>query len=390
MKRIRWLAVACAAVAGMVLAFAAGMWLVKPAKDATAEVTPTTPKATPASPPTMLKGDYQTLSHKPDIPIRPVNDTPKMPVEVPKPAGGTPLPAIDLASLPVVPVEARPSGPPSEPLIPPIPPIVPRAEPTPPTPPATSAPKGPSVQYVNKPELEFDYDVGKKGKSGVKSVSLFVRDPAVRDQTVRDAETPRQVKVYDPNTLDAHWRPFSSADTSTGGGQKLRYTMPKEGRYEFRLGVTSGNGNASTPKDTDPADMVVVLDATPPAISRFDAEVDPATNSVAFHLDVTEINPDNAKPAMIEYRNSAAGQWQVVKLKDMNWAIPADAPAEVTFRVTVTDLAGNVATRAIDKLNLDTTIPEGKLTRVRTVEVVKNEEPQIVPPSLKLDLTPKK
>lgn len=420
MRQLRWLAIGCGAAVGMVLAFVAGVWCMKPAGEKTADATPTITKTTPAAPATMLKGDYQTLSHKPDIPLRPVNDPPKVPVELPKPvglpplpaavpapppqqSGGAPLPAIDLAPLPVVPVEARAGGTQSEALIPPIPPIVPAAEPTPasapvtkPAPPSAPAAKGPPVQYVSKPELEFEYDVGKKGKSGVKTVSLFVRNPNARQ--VAPKEKSEAVPTRD-------WRAVVHVDVKEESTSRLRYVLPADGRYEFRLGVTSGNGNVSKPKETDTADMVVVLDTRPPDITRFEAAIDPATNTVMFRLDLSENNLDNTKSAVIEYRNPGVGQWQAVRLKEMSWPIPADAPAEVAFRVTVTDLAGNVAIKVIDRLNLDTTIPEGKLTKVRTVDSPRKEEaphkkeeaplPSALPSQPSpgyptLDLTPKK
>lgn len=383
MRLLRWLGAGCVAVVGLVLAFVAGVWCMKPAGDTTVDVAPTISKPTPTAPPTILKGDYQTLSHKPDVPVRPVNDTPKVPEPL-KPASITPLPAEPLPS-PILPVEARPSGAQLEPLIPPIPPIFQAAEPTPPSKPAT---KELLVQYVNKPELEFDYDVGRKGKSGVQSVTLFVRDSVAKD----DKPTPQQ--KGEPMQLARPWAAEQPVGVKDDTNPKLRYTMSKDGRYEFRLGMTSRNGNASTPKDTDQADVVVVLDTKLPDISRFEAMVEPVTNTVAFRLDLTETNLDGTKPVVIEYRNLAAGQWQAVKLKEMTWAIPADAPAEVAFRVVVTDLAGNVATKTIDKLNLDTTIPEGKLTKVRAVEPGKKEEPPLPsplpPPFPTLDLTPRK
>ena len=277
------------------------------------------------------------------------------------------------AQQPVPSPEVKPADPFA---IPPVPDVKPIPLPVP----VVSPPPAPPVRYVNKPDLEFDYEISKKGKSGVKAVSLFVRDPNV------DCEVPRELKVQDPNMLDGHWRPSNSADN----GEPLRYTMPKEGRYEFRLGVTAGNGNASKPEDGDRADVVVVLDITPPTIRRFSAEPHRAdTSQVVLTCEYDDDHLGPSAPVVFEYRAGTTGKWSLIeatverqlpdvtpahkgdraiRARQAEWVIPKNAPAEVAVRVTVTDLAGNVAARTIDRLNLDTTVPEGKLTGVRAVE----------------------
>jgi hypothetical protein len=233
------------------------------------------------------------------------------------------------------------------------------------------------VRYVNKPELEFDYDIGKKGKSGVKGVSLFVRSPDIPrlgSNEKSDGGTTR------------NWRSMVNVEVKDETTPKLRYSLPADGRYEFRLGVTSGNGNASTPKGHHPADLTVVLDTTPPVIDEFTAFVDrtaagldtPTGWVVEMKWKVTEANPTERREAVFEYRPAGETKWHPfadlhVGDNCTSWLVTEDVPAVIAIRLTVTDLVGNVATKVIEKVNLDAIIPEGKLTRVRAVEPAKKE-----------------
>jgi hypothetical protein len=368
MRLLRWLGVGCVAAAGLVLAFAAGVLVTKPGEPAVTEqakqpapptkrVTPNTEKLPESLPPSV----------KPAPPVRPANDVPK---GEPLPVVPLPVPEVKVVPLvlPDLPASSLPRA--GEPVAP----ITPVQGVTGVVPVPDSPAKQSPVQYVNKPELEFEYAVGKKGKSGVREVRLLVRDATLAGKP--DAPQLPQIPLADPNAKprpNGHWTEAASA-VADANSPKLRYTMPGEGKYDFRLKVTANNGNHAEPRDADPADLTVVLDGTPPAIHRFQATVDAERNLVTFSLDVADANRGDTKLDLIEYRTAPDGKWQVAKLNDPNWPIPDDAPAEVAFRLTVTDEAGNVATKVIEKVNLDTTTPEGKLTKVRAVEPLKKEE----------------
>ncbi len=393
--------------------------------------------------------DFTPLPKPPPVEIDPLPLPKPAPVELappplpkPSPIDISPLPGP--SPLPVPPIEAKPKFVDPVPVLPPLPKTEPKIDPLPlpkpnpvpvpkfdpdpvPVPKFTPEPKPeplpepkpkdtpkplprgdedpfirrtpeplpksdqPAPHYLNRPELEFDYTVGKKGKSGVKSVTLFARDPA---RSTKEDKPRERVKGDDSVELFGNWKPVDTQPVKEDSSPKLRVKLPKDGPYEFRLGVTSGNGNAATPKESDPVDLVVIVDTVSPVVSKFEAKVDPATNVVNFAIRVDDANPTDA--LLVEYRTSPSGAWLPVKLTNsMAWAVPDDLPAEVAVRMTVTDKAGNVTTKTIDKVNLDTTIPEGKLTRVRPTIVPDKpkegpKEPEAKKPELYAPLpTPK-
>lgn len=365
MRVLRWLAVGCVAMGGLVLAFTAGVWLTKPADPLAGSPPSTNPSTAPTKPAVPPQTAPDTI--RPVTPVGgplPEPTAPQFlptvtPVSYQKWAEAHPLPVPDVKPVPITPV--------AEPVPLPLPMV-----------PVVQADKNERpVQYVNKPDLEFEYDIGKKGKSGVKSVSLFVRSPDI------PRLGPNEKSGGGP-TRD--WRSMVNIDVKDETTPKLRYSLPADGRYEFRLGVTSGNGNASTPKGHHPADLTVVLDTTPPAIEEFTAFVDRAAAGlntptgwvVDLKWKLTEANPTDRREAVLEYRPAGEGKWHPfadLKVGDdwTSWLVTEDVPAVIAIRLTVTDMAGNVATKTIDKVNLDTTIPEGKLTKVRAVEPGKKE-----------------
>jgi hypothetical protein len=405
MRLFRWLGVGCVATAGLVLAFAAGVWVTRPGEPAVTEQAkqPAPPTAKRVTPNTEKPPESLLPSVKPAPPVRPASDVPKaepLPV-VPLPAP-IPMPEVKVAPLvlPDLPASSLPRA------VEPVAPITPvqgvtGVVPVPAYPDGTRMP----VRYVNKPELEFDYSLSKQGKSGVKSVSLFVRDPKGEklDSPLKDLTQP---------TME--WREFATAEATA---PKLRYSIPKDGRYEFRLGVTSGNGNVSRPKETDPPDLVVVYDTTRPKLEALAATVvansnHPGGAAVDIRCGITDANLDGKVP-VVRYVSAekakvlpeaafqsdgkgdlsalplTAERWQTAEVvwskttpDRGSWVVPDDAPTEVVLAVSATDKAGNTVVRLLPVLNLDTTIPEGKLTKVRAVDPPKEGkkiEPSIPP-----------
>lgn len=412
MRLLRGLAIGCVGVAGLALAFAAGVWVNrKPEPIVATNPPPTTAKPTPA---TQKADDSLPPSRKPSPTVRPANDPPKMdplpavkqaaPLPVPTfvekaspaPLGHPPEPRVVIGDpIPSVPPPVAPLPTVAPDLIPQkIEPITPVGNVTGPsgvTPIALpSPPKAwePPVQYVSRPDVEFDYDIGKKGKSGVRFVMLFVRDSKAAKSNPDAKPADRPKGGFLPPT--GNWRMDESEEVKGDPASKLRYVLPREGRYEFRLGVTGGTGNSSVPTEADTPDLVVVFDTTPPTIKAFDVKVDSVNQVAQLSFEAADANPDDSPP-VYEYRTTPTGTWLAAKVEGRAWKVPDDAPAEVAVRITVRDKAGNVATKVIDKVNLDTTVPDGKLTRVRVVQPkqeMKMDEPAI-PPVDPVRLVPK-
>lgn len=219
-------------------------------------------------------------------------------------------------------------------------------------------PTEPATQYVNKPDLAFDYEVTKQGKSGVKAVVLYAKP-----------------------LPDAAWAEAAKVDVGGAERPKLAYTLPKEGRYGFRVGVSSGTVTATPPKATDEPEMVVVVfDKTPPTIEQFEAiPMAQQQNHVCFKWKVNDLHPTDT-PVTLEYQTMGDEKWHPItgNVSDnlLPWPIPNDVPATVRVRLTATDKAGNTSQKVIEAVNTDHTIPQGRLIGVKVTDPPKTPEPE--------------
>lgn len=358
MRVFRFLAVGCAFGAVAVGAFTGGVWVARPQVTETAKQSmPTTAPKPRDMPKSQNKAStvVRPVSHETPQPPRdavPVPDLPKA-GEFPSLRGPdiVPLPPekSGFAALPPLPAEPKPSAG----ALPPLPPpVFGRVDVPKPTEPAT--------QYVNKPDLAFDYEVTKQGKSGVKAVTLFAqRMPAAADAK--------------PNTTWAE-----AAKVEVGGAErpKLAYTLEEEGRYGFRIGVSSGTVTATLPKATDEPEVVVVFDKTPPVIEKFEAPQNPPANAILFRWKISELHSTD-RPVVLDYQVPGDEKWHPITGSpggNMSvWQIPNDVPATVRVRLTATDRAGNTSQKVIEGVNTDHTVPRGRLTGVKATDPPKKE-----------------
>ena len=295
--------------------------------------------------------------------VRPIDP---LPTDPPKPSvKAEVLP--DLPSAPGNPqLPALPGGGPEVPGALPLPPL-PGGPVNPPLPSVPVAPAAPVMvpKYVNKPDVEFDFEVSKKGRAGVKAVSLWMRAEASVGERIEE------------------WRDAQTQPVKADGESKLGVKLPADGRYEFRLQLTGENGRKSVEfaLKTQP-EMVIVLDTKPPVVK--DVKLEPPANGekqAVIRWTATDANLGE-KCVTLEYEQKAGGAW--AKIADGVWAKIADGlpnsgsytwqlddklPVSTRVRVTVTDLAGNsTAVMSDAPTNLDSVVPEGRLTGVRAVE----------------------
>jgi hypothetical protein len=332
MRMFRWLAAGCVMAAVGVAAFAFGVWVTRPAPPATTSApTPghilwTKGDAAPADPPRVIRA----VNHQ----------SPPGPVHVP-----------DLPSVL-----------------------------------ALHKPAEPRTRYLNKPVLEFDYEVTKQGKSGVKTVVVYAQPLAT---PIHDG-TP---SPFGPLGRGA-WSVVAKSELGTPAERpKLAYTMPKEGGYGFLLGVSKGSVTAAPPQPTDEPELVVVFDKTPPVIEKF--EVTPVggpNDGMNIVWKVVDAQSGDAT-VTLEYQTSHTARWQLVVERTGNnspvmWTIPADAPAAVNVRLTVTDLAGNTTQKVLEAVNTDHTVPQGRLTAVKATDPPKEPDPLPPRPAFGPDLPP--
>ncbi|MEO2088260.1 MAG: hypothetical protein ABGY75_02025 [Gemmataceae bacterium] len=349
MRVFRFLAVGCTVGAVAVGAFTGGVWVARPKAPETVKL----PRPATAPKPR----DMPKAQNKASTVVRPVShETPlpqpgnaKMPELPPVPKTGDfqPLRGPDIvpppegsggAALPPLPAEPKPPAA----TMPALPPVFGRVD--------VPKPAEPTTQYVNKPDLTFDYEVTKQGKSGVKAVVLYAKP-----------------------LPDAAWAEAAKVDVGGAERPKLAFTMPKEGRYGFRIGVSSGTVTATPPKATDESEVVVVFDKTPPVIETFQVKpiTEPNATRLQFAWGVSEPHtPENA--AVLEYQVPGSEKWQRITIGShtggSQWICPNDVPATVRVRLTVTDQAGNTAQKVIEAVNTDHTVPQGRLIGVKATD----------------------
>ena len=217
----------------------------------------------------------------------------------------------------------------------------------------------------------------KKGRAGVKAVSLWMR------------EMSRQVffQMAAPAAQLPGWKEVVTQPVKPDTDAKLKWNLPYDGSFEFRLQLTGENGRKSVefaPK-TQP-EMVIVLDTKPPLVK--DVKLDPPADGekqAVIQWSASDANLGE-KCVTLEYEQKAGGGWAKIADGGINsgsysWALDDKLPVSTRVRVTVTDLAGNsTAVMSDAPTNLDSVVPEGRLTGVRAVEPVPMTDPSSLSP----------
>ena len=308
-------------------------------------------------------------------------DLPQAPAS-PQPPGLPPLPGRGLPPLPggmgdaVVRTQGLISLPVQEPPLPSVP----------------TAPAAPVVppRYVNKSDVEFDFEVTKHGRAGVKAAALWMR------------EISRQVffQMEAPAAELRGWKEVVTRLVKPDADAKLKWNLPYDGSFEFRLQLTGENGRKSVEfaQKTQP-EMVIVLDTKPPVVK--DVKLEPPANGEKHAVILWSATDANLgeKCVTLEYEQKAGGGWAKIADGAMNsgsfaWTLDDKLPVLTRVRVTVTDLAGNSTAVVSDApTNLDSVVPEGRLTGVRAVDPPKSAEPELpgaLPPPPPGAITPAK
>lgn len=250
------------------------------------------------------------------------------------------------------------------PVIPPAPPVLPAIEPVVPQNKLVVPdimPVVPDIKplvepgrvkvYVRSRNVVFDYEIVKRGASGVAEVQLWLGKPEDRALT--------RVATTKPD-------------------KPLRTTVEADGEYLAKAVFVSGSGQRSDPSGEHPAaDIRFVVDSAPPKVT---VAVDPP-NGTSMTVDAMVSDP-NLDPVTVRlsWRNAddPAGKWTDVEVTKAsfpddrfrwNWHPNAkDLPPKVLLRVTAADKAGNTAEATTAPIATDVVRPAGRLTGVRAEE----------------------
>lgn len=259
---------------------------------------------------------------------------------------------------PVVP-EIKPVVPEIKPVVPDIVPVVPDIKPL--------VEPGPVKVYVRSRNVVFDYEISKKGASGVAEVQLWMGKPEDRALT--------RVATTKPD-------------------KPLRTTVEADGEYLAKAVFVSGSGQLSDQSGGhSAADIRFVVDSTPPKVT---ITVDPPGGAgMTVEAKVSDPNLDPAT-VRLSWRNAddATGKWTDVTDQRFGagdgafrWIYHPDGkdlPPKVLLRVTAADKAGNTAEATTPApIATDVVRPTGRLTGVRA------EEKPIPPPGLPAPALPR-
>jgi hypothetical protein len=317
----------------------------------------------PAAPPSPPPAIQQANSVAPPIPTMSLNPTP--PMTAPQPAAPIDVPIA--AAPPTPPAQATIDPPPAQPapaaLRPatdtlPRPPIEApiNGAGTVPTPPA----EGPTAaaQHVRDRTVAIDFDVERKGPSGVKKVEVYV--------TQDDGHT---------------W--FKYTET-LNANPPMQLDLPaKDGMYGFCMVLVSGVGQTEGPPrpDTSPQFRLYV-DRTTPLVEMYSPTVDPTQpNTLVLRYRVADANLVRDSVALF-WRSRMDQPWQPITSgtrrpaerddgkEEFYWTITPDVPSNVYLRLIAKDQAGNVGefiTR--DPMTVDLNKPVAKFKGVMTTSI---------------------
>jgi len=280
----------------------------------------------------------QTNSVSPPAPAAAIGQIAAPAPPTPTPTSPDP-PAPAPAPAPPVPPPAPPAQPPAaeqQPVGPP--PLPPAVEPTPrasaagPTEfPAQPPARGgqPEVQHVRDSRVGLDFEVDRKGPSGVKKIEVYI--------TQDDGRT---------------WRPYSE---SFDVNPPLQLALPeKDGLYGFRLVLYSGvNQSVGPPQPGDAPDVRLIVDRTVPQVEIFAPVPDPVQpNALVLRYRAADLNLVPNSVALM-WSPRPDGGWQPITtsppkssqwagVKECVWTLPPDIPDNVYLRLVARDQAGNV------------------------------------------------
>jgi hypothetical protein len=251
------------------------------------------------------------------------------------PEAPPPMPA---ASSPIVPpttVDA-PAGPPA------LAPLRPASEPVtrPATAPAMPDMTSPStatthvspaeVQHVHDKQVAIDFDVDRKGPSGVKKIEVYV--------TQDDGQS---------------WFKYSESMNTT---PPLQLDLPpRDGLYGFCMVLYSGVGQSEgPPRAGDAPHFRVLVDRTIPQVMLYEPVLDPTqANALIVRYKAADANLVPGSVALY-WKSRPEQPWQPLSasspkpsaqfagVQECTWSLPPDVPNSVYLRVTARDQAGNV------------------------------------------------
>jgi hypothetical protein len=186
------------------------------------------------------------------------------------------------------------------------------------------------VQHVHDKQVAIDFDVDRRGPSGVKKIEMYV--------TQDDGQT---------------WSKYSESMNTT---PPLQLDLPaRDGLYGFCMVLYSGVGQSEgPPRAGDAPHFRVLVDRTLPQVMLYEPVLDPVQpNSLIVRYKAADANLVPASISLF-WKSRPDQPWQPLTagspkpsaqfagVQECTWTLPPDVPNSVYLRVTARDQAGNV------------------------------------------------
>jgi hypothetical protein len=191
----------------------------------------------------------------------------------------------------------------------------------------------PTVQYVNKRQVKLGFNVTRIGPSGLGGVDVYI--------------TTDEGATWEKSTPDSK----VSLPVSPGTRGTVTVPMAKEGViYGFYLVIKSKAGRGkSPPRPGDIPQVRVEMDLTTPVATLRAPQPAPGRHdSLILIWEATDRNLAQ-NPISLEWSKTANGPWvhighaQLPNTGKYTWVMHDGVPPMVYLRLTVRDMAGNVA-----------------------------------------------
>lgn len=186
-----------------------------------------------------------------------------------------------------------------------------------------------AVRHSNSRKFSLEYEVESAGLAGLSEVELWGTTDFGQTWKRWGADPDRQ-------------SPF---DIETNN----------DGTYGFRVVVVASNGLATpSPRDGEPADILISVDTEPPRVRISGATYGEAeqTGSLIIRYQCSD-NHLVARPISLSFSSSPSGPWSTIAAGLENTGVyvwPADPtlPRQIYLRVDAVDVAGNTAHYVLD------------------------------------------
>jgi hypothetical protein len=238
-----------------------------------------------------------------------------------------------------------------------------------PTPPP--APTGPT-QFVRTPQFDLSYQLD-IGVSGLRQIDLYV--------------------TRDDGRSWVKWSQHDGRENPLRVNLAARASGTPDGDYGLRLVAVNASGlQDDPPTPGSPPDLRVHLDTTPPLISFYPPEPDPAQrNALLLKWVIKDRNVNESSPVAIEWSDTPNGPWRSVTGPDVvqpiglttpsqaagppkianrgsySWTLPTNLPTHlVYFRFTAWDAAGNMSAGVTAPQSIDLVKPRARIQGIVT------------------------